>query len=150
MRIHPFLFILLTICFNSCKIFNPDASDRKMERYVNRKAAFVQQASNYFISLDTTTLKANTPALKEHNKMLRKLRRIGNQVKVTYTDHTLDEEPDSTVIFQNWSFWRISEVMYDFSSKERDLINCSWGKGGDRFVKAGNRIYLRRRSVPLM
>lgn len=146
MKILPSLILLLFVSLIiSCRAINPEAADRRMERYLLRNADKVKAAADYSLSIDTAAIINSRASMRKHASMKRKQKRIGETVMVTRIQTDPQGYPDSTVVFEHWSFWGITEVVYDFSKNGRDL-----NTGRPHYSKINPRIYYSSRPIPMM
>ena len=141
--------LLLATCLCSCIFGRKDSS---VIKYTAKNADHIKSLATFAISYarDKKIDRFRTDTLED--KLMRKEFNHygqGGFVSVTYNGDNFTNKglPDSCVIFEQVNFFGgIREIIYDFGVVQAKNPNSP----GDLFVKVADRIYYRRRPIPMM
>lgn len=141
--------ILIGCSFPGC-ILSKHATDKAMRKHVANNPSIVKEAAEFAVSI--TLNKSQTEFFSEdvqNKKMREKIASLGSYVTVTYSGNDY-EIPDSNVTFKTITLFGVAEIVYDFAAKARVFADQTENKKQYYFVKLAERIYYRRRPVPMM
>ena len=100
--------------------------------------AFEQRKNSFFISqvIDTS--------------VKRKLRSFGNMITVCFNDGPCYEIQDSCVTFTTITLVGATDIIYDFAARDRKFEDKKDNRHDYYFIRVADRLYYRRRTVPMM
>ena len=79
-----------------------------------------------------------------------KLKAFGSTVEVAYQTGAYYEIPDSCVTFTTMTLIGVTDIIYDFAVRQRNFEPSKNKRKDYYFTKVVDRIYYRRRPIPLM
>ena len=141
--------VLLTTALSSC-IISKKTTDNSITSYVTKNVTSVKEAAVFAVSVTYDKSTKNFWAKDVVNKsMQKKIASLGNEVIVTYSG-SYYEIPDSNVTFKSMTLFGVTEIIYDFAATPRHFNNNTENRKQYYFVKLADRIYYRRRQIPMM
>ena len=141
-----FLFILTL--FQSC-VHSKKSTDRVITKNVTKNPEKVKEAAEFAVSITLDQTKKEFTANDIQDAEMRsKINSLGSYVYVNYKD--ANEIPDSNVTFKTITLFGVTEIIYDFAANTRDFSNNTKNKRFYYFVKLADRVYYRRRQIPMM
>lgn len=141
-----FLIITSTSC-----ILSKRATDRSIKKSLTKNPARVKEAAEFAVSVTYGKKETSFEAKDVVDKDMReKINRLGSSVRVHYKDGDYSEIPDSNVTFVTITLFGVTEIIYDFASVARNFTDQTNDWKQYYFVKISDRIYYRRRPVPMM
>ena len=155
-------FSLFVMLLQGCYVFQKDALDKHLTRYINKHPKDIEDLATYVVSITYSTSKTKVTYSDIENRRLKKtLRHVGwalvqySRGKYEYADTSLRnyyEVPDSNVTFENLSlFTGKTEIIYYFGEVNKSFIsNKNNNKRDYYFIKVTDRIYYRRSLFPMM
>lgn len=151
MKITSYIFlIVLSACLTSC-ILSKKATDKSVTKYVGNNIDLVKEAAEFSVSITHGQNKRDFLAKDIPDKIMRdKIMSLGVSVYVAYTDKTYSEIPDSSVTFKTMTLFGVTEIVYDFAATQRSFADNIQNRKEYYFVKLADRIYYRRRQIPMM
>lgn len=143
-------FILFITGLTSC-ILSKKATDKSVTKYVSNNNELVKEAAEYSVSVTYNQSKKEFLAKDVLDKEMRdKITSLGVSVYVAYKDGPYSEIPDSSVTFKTMTLFGVTEIVYDFAETERTFADNTKNRQEYYFVKLADRIYYRRRPIPMM
>ena len=147
--------IFLALFASSC-LTSKGALDQGIIVHSNKKQTVIRELAEFAVAytIGKSRKKFNTDTLSDR-AMKRKFTRngYGGLITVTYSDTDNDKVSgliDSTVIFEQMTLKGITEIIYDFAATEREFKEDRTNPQQFVFLYVANRIYYRRRPVPMM
>jgi len=149
-----FLFFLTLFSF-SCST-SKETFDNSIVNYGIKKQKIIQELAEYAIAytIDKPQKLFSTDTLSNKD-IKKKFNRNGYGGLVTVTYKNIDNNKifgliDSTVIFKQTTLKGVTEIIYDFGAKERQFEDDKTNSDRYVFLTVTNRIYYRRRPIPMM
>ena len=140
---------LIAFTFPGC-IISKKSTDKSVTKYVTKNLSVVREAAEFSVSVTYNNSKKEFLAKDVQDKTMRdKIASLGTNVSVTYAG-SYYEIPDSNVTFKSITLFGVTAVIYDFAATQRDFANNTENKKQYYFVKLADRIYYRRRQIPMM
>lgn len=121
-----------------------------MIKYITKNTGLVREAAMFFIDVDNNKIKSTPGSKKEFDKWMKKVRCLGSSVEVAYGTNGNREIYPFTVIFKETTLFGITEVIYDFASDTRHFPEVTDNPQAYYFIKVSDRIYYKRRQIPMM
>jgi hypothetical protein len=149
---YPALIVLVTlnICLSSCGI-SKRMTDVDAIRFARKNPELVREAAVFSVSATLNKTETSFSAANISDPgMRKKIKKIGNTVDVFYGQPTYDEIKDSCVVFSIFHLSGISEIIYDFATWPRNVTIVNDNRQSYYFTKVAERIYYRRRPIPMM
>jgi len=147
------LFSLLAIA-----IFHPNCTilrqtkNKSTINLIRKNTAFIKEcaALSIYMTLDKEKKSFSVKDI-EDKKIRNKIASLCQDVFVIYNDSSYEEIPDSVVTFSSFSLAAgITEIVYDFAFNPRTFSNTGTRKSEYYFVKVADRIYYRKKPIPMM
>jgi hypothetical protein len=139
-------FFMMGLLHNSCSILNRSRIKSKVD-FIKANEKFIKECSAF--SIEKSSTKFNISAITD-KKVRNKISALGENVYVHYKDDNY-EIPDSNVTFESFSLlYGITEIVYDFASNNRKFKTVGSSKSDYYFIQIADRIYFRRRPIPMM
>ncbi|HTE12221.1 MAG TPA: hypothetical protein VK645_14660 [Chitinophagaceae bacterium] len=130
--------------------------DKSTIDYNTKKAGIIKELAMFSVAyaIDKKQKTFRTDTLRDR-KMRKKFNRngYGGIVIITFAnkDHNkISGLPDSTVIFKQISLRGVEEIIYDFAVGKKRYEDDTTNLKGFVFKNVTERIYYRRRPLPLM
>jgi hypothetical protein len=142
-------FIFLSTGLTSC-ILSKKAIDKSVTKYVINHTVPVNVAAKFSVSITYNKSKKDFLAIDILDKKMRKNTSLGVSVYVDYENKYFTEIPDSSVTFKTMGLFGVSEIIYDFVVAQRTFADNTENSKEYCFIKLGDRIYYRRRPIPMM
>jgi hypothetical protein len=148
------LFYIFSILFStgltSC-ILSKKATDKSVVKYVSNNIELVKEAAEFFVSTTYNQSRKDFLAKDILDKQMReKVISLGVLVNVAYENRDYSEIPDSSVTFKTTTLFGVTEIIYDFAATQRTFADNTKNRKDYYFVKVADRIYYRRRQIPMM
>jgi uncharacterized protein YktB (UPF0637 family) len=144
------LTVFIFVIFSSC-IISKKSTDNSVTKYVTKNSSMVKEAAEFAVSVTYDHSKKEFWVKDVEDKSMRsKIASLGNHVSVTYANSSYYEIPDSNVTFMSMTLFGVTEIIYDFASTPREFVNKTENRKQYYFVKLTDRIYYRRRQIPMM
>lgn len=141
-------FALVTTC--SACVISKKTTDNSVIRYVSRHTQQVKEAAAFSILMTVNKTKNDFSANDiEDKKMRKEIMALGSSVEVSYNG-SIHEIADSNVTFKSLTLFGVTEVIYDFAATPRHFSDNTKNRRYYYFVKVADRIYYRRRQIPMM
>ncbi|HEX6171095.1 MAG TPA: hypothetical protein VFZ33_15510 [Chitinophagaceae bacterium] len=142
--------IIFTTIFTGC-VLGKKSTDKSKIFYASQNTALIKEAAGFAVLVTYGETEDNFLAKDVQNKEMRnKITSLGSSVEVTYNNSRTGEIPDSNVTFITITLFGVTEVIYDFALREREFSDDTKNKNEYYFVKLADRIYYRRRPIPMM
>lgn len=142
--------------FCSSCLTSKEQFDESVVRYSIKKAEGIKELAEFAVAytVDGHKRTFRTDTLPD-KKVRKKFNRNGQGglVTVTYRNDDNNIESgliDSTVIFKQTSLRGVTEIIFDFATTERTFSNERRNSQQFVFRYVTNRIYYRRRPIPMM
>ena len=146
------VFFFLVCSCNTSK----ESVDKSIVAHGVKKAEIIKELAGFSVgfTLDKKVKTFRTDTLDDKG-IKRKFNRngYGGLVTVTFGSKSSDQIYgflDSSVTFKQSDLRGITEIIYDFSANEKTYNNDTSNTKQYIFLKVANRIYYRRRSIPMM
>jgi hypothetical protein len=151
MKMTLYIFTLLfSISLTSC-IHSKKATDKSVTKYVSNNIELVKEAAEFSVSTTYNQSKKDFLAKDILDKKMRdKIKSLGVSVNVAYKDGDYSEIPDSSVTFKTMTLFGVTEIIYDFAKAQRTFADNTKNRQNYYFVKLADRVYYRRRQIPMM
>lgn len=151
MKITVYLFLLLFCTGLTSCILSKKATDKSVMKYVSNNIELVKEAAEFSVSTTYNQGKNDFLAKDIPDKKMRdKITSLGALVNVAYKGGDYSEIPDSTVTFKTMTLFGVTEIVYDFAAAQRTFADNTKNRQNYYFVKLADRIYYRRRQIPMM
>jgi len=145
----------LTLIASSCSI-SKDALDKSTIKYGIKNAKAIRELAEFAVAytIDKKQKIFWTDTLQ--NKTIRKKfnsNGCGGFVTVTFKNsdyNIMDGLIDSTVIFKQITLRGITEIIYDFAADKKKFEDNKASSQQFVFLNVTERIYYRRRQIPMM
>jgi hypothetical protein len=146
---HIILLPAFSLLFAGC-VMSKKTTDDIHTSFVRNNTALVQEAVQFAITATYNNNDKTFLAEDIHNKaMRRKISSLGRRVDVNYRNDYYDI-PDSNVTFSSMTIFGVTEIIYDFAARERHFEEKTGNRKEYYFIKLADRIYYRRRPIPMM
>lgn len=143
-------FFLFLPLFQGC-ILSKKSTDRAITRNIIKNPEKVKEAAEYAVSVTLDQAKKEFSANDIQDAEMRsKINSLGSTVNVNYKDVYVHEIPHSNVTFKTITLFGVTEIIYDFAANPREFSNDTKNKRYYYFVKLADRVYYRRRQIPMM
>lgn len=143
-------FIFLSTGLTSC-ILSKKATDKSVTKYVINQTELVKEAAKFSVSMTYNKSKKDFLAKDILDKKMReKITSLGVSVYVAYEDKNFLEIPDSSVTFKTMTLFGVTEIIFDFAVAQRTFADNTTNRKEYYFIKLADRIYYRRRPIPMM
>ena len=143
-------FLLVVTVLSSC-IVSKKSTDNSVIKSVNKDTGLVKEAAEFAVTVTFDKVKKDFNADDiEDDVMRKKIISLGSSVYVTYKNGSYYEIPDSNVTFKTITLFGVTEIIYDFATMPRQFNDNTKNRRDYYFVKLADRIYYRRRQVPMM
>lgn len=143
-------FVILATGLPSC-IVSKKSTDNSVIKFVNKDTGLVKEAAEFAVSVTFDQIKKDFNAKDVQDDVMRKkIISLGSSVYVTYKNGSYYEIPDSNVTFKTITLFGVTEVIYDFATMPRHFNDDTKNRRDYYFVKLADRIYYRRRQIPMM
>ena len=120
-----------------------------MIKKVSKNIDLVKEAAEFAVSVTYSQTPKEFSAIDVQDPVMRKkIASLGTSVQVVYESGS--EIPDSNVTFKTLTLFGVTEIIYDFAARDRDFEYKNKSGRDYHFSKLGDRIYYRRRPVPMM
>ncbi len=120
-------------------------------KYVSNNIELVKEAAEFSVSTTYNQSKNDFLAKDILDKKMRdKITSLGVSVNVAYKEGDYSEVPDSSVTFKTMTRFGVTEIIYDFATAQRTFADNTKNRQNYYFVKLADRIYYRRRQIPMM
>lgn len=142
--------LLIIITLTGC-IISKKSTDTSFIRYISKDTIAVKDAAEFAVSVTFENVKRefNVPDV-EDTRMRKKIAALGSSVYVYFKNSCNYEIADSNVTFKRITLFGVTEVIYDFATTPRLFGNNNDNSKDYYFVRLTDRIYYRRRQVPMM
>jgi hypothetical protein len=118
---------------------------------VAKDTGLIKDASEFAVSLTFGQIKKDFNAKDVQDDVMRKkIISLGSSVYVTYKNGSGYEILDSNVTFKTFTLFGVTEIIYDFATIPRHFNDDTKNRREYYFVKLADRIYYRRRPIPMM
>jgi hypothetical protein len=132
-------------------VLSKNATDKSAITYIEKNPALIKEAAAFAI---LATLGDEPNEFKAEDiidpVMRKKISSLGTVVTVFYKANSYSEIPDSNVTFKTITIFGVKEVIFDFAAAVRHFKNEESNKKEYYFIRISDRIYYRRRPVPMM
>jgi hypothetical protein len=140
----------MTASLTSC-IISKKGTDKSVIKYVRKNIDVVKEAAEFSVKVTYDQTKNDFNAQDVHDEAMRKkIISLGSSVYVTYAGKSYYEIPDSNVAFKTITLFGVTEVIYDFATIPRIVYDNTNNRQQYYFIKLADRIYYRRRPIPIM
>ena len=120
-------------------------------KYVSNNIELVKEAAEFSVLTTYNQSKKDFLAKDIPDKKMRdKITSLGASVNVAYKEGDYSEITDSSVTFKTMTLFGVTEIIYDFAAAERTFADNTKNRQSYYFVKLADRIYYRRRQIPMM
>lgn len=127
------------------------SADRSNQKFACTNAELIMQASTMAVSLAYGKKDMYFEVSKVKDTLMRSVMgKLGSTVYVVFEGPGYDEIKDSCVRFTSISLTGAQDILYDFAARERNFENSKGDRRSYYFKKVADRIYYRRRPIPLM
>jgi hypothetical protein len=151
MKINSFIFLFILSTYLTSCILSKRATDKSVTKYVGNNIDLVKEAAEFSVSITYDQNKRKFLAKDIPDKNMKdKVMSLGVSVYVAYSDKTYSEIPDSCVTFKTMTLFGVTEIVYDFAATQRSFGDNVQNRKEYYFVKLADRIYYRRRKIPMM
>jgi hypothetical protein len=134
----------------ACTI-SKNSTDNSAIKHVTKNIQKVKEAAEFAVSVTLKESKKEFDATDvQDENMRKKILSLGSIVEVSYNNGSSYEIPDSNVTFKTITLFGVTEVIYDFAAAPRHFNDNTSNRKGYYFVKVAERIYYRRRQIPMM
>jgi hypothetical protein len=145
------LFTILFVTVSSGCVISKKSTDKSVIKYVSKNTELVKAAAEFAVSVTYDQVKKDFLAKDVHDKDMRnKIVSLGSSVYVAYKSDSPYEILDSNVTFKTITLFGVTEVIYDFAATQRKFTENTKNRQEYYFVKLADRIYYRRRPIPMM
>jgi hypothetical protein len=145
-----FFYLLVISISSSCGVTKKGA-DRANTKFIRKNLNSIKDAAEFAVQATYNNSKRTFIASEVNDKVMRrKIQAIGNEVSVSFKERTYSEIPDSVVTFERMTLLGVTEVIYDFAEIPRILMDNTTNKQEYYFIKIADRVYYRRRPIPMM
>src|SRR5262249_38326206 len=127
------------------------STDKSVTKYVLQNTGLVKEAAEFAVKVtyEQSNKGFNAKDVQDPT-MKRKIESLGSSVYVNYEGGAQYEIPDSSVTFETITLAGVTEIVYDFATKPREFSNNTRNRREYYFVRLTDRIYYRRRPIPMM
>ncbi|MBO9636121.1 MAG: hypothetical protein J7578_23660 [Chitinophagaceae bacterium] len=151
MKCWSILFLLpLSFLHSGCLILSKNQTDKSKIKFITKNPDLVRDAALFFIDVDNNKVKSSPESKKEFDKWMKKIKGLGSTVVVAYGADGDREVNPFTVIFKETTLFGVTEVIYDFASDTRRFPDVTGNPQAYYFIKVTDRIYYKRRQIPMM
>ncbi len=145
------IFIFVIIAFHGC-IMSKKSTDRAVIDHLYKNPTLVRECAEFAVGFSIGhKIKEFQPAVIEDKYFRSKLLSLGSTVYINYKANPYSTElPDSNVTFKTITLFGVTEVVYDFAQAERTFTDDVTNRKNYYFKKVAERVYYRRRQLPMM
>ncbi len=149
-KIRSIHFLIVVTTLSSC-VISKKSTDNSVIKTVSNDTGVVKEAAEFAVAVTFDKVKKDFNANDVEDAVMRKkIITLGSSVYVTYKSGSDFEIPDSNVTFKTITLFGVTEVIYDFATIPRQITNNTKNRRDYYFVRLSDRIYYRRRQVPMM
>jgi hypothetical protein len=150
MKVYTFYFLILTL-LGGC-VLSKRLTDHLIEKHVLANPGQVKSAAEFAVAvtLDSSWNEFQAEDIVDP-EMRKQVLSLGRSVYVTYQAKDSPYEiRDSNVTFITITLAGVTEIIYDFAAAERNFPENKKNRQEYYFIKLADRIYYRRRVIPMM